>query len=253
MNYYHLIITAILILVISILYTKNKENFISASESVLNIAKIYSDASSTVNFNNINNIGKITSNDISSNNINTNNINTNNIMINGNLYKRQNRTRYIRVGNKFSENTQINIVDYWTLLELQAFDYSGNNVAENKPVTITAGKNVGASWSSPSNITNGLVGIRDSIDANILYHGDVGVNELEIDLGQEYDLSQIVLFNRPAPTDVFNSTKSTDLNVLAGSERLNNTTIQLFDKDKKLVRRIYTGIWYTTYSKEYIL
>jgi hypothetical protein len=233
MNLYDFIAIAILIIIIIIIYRKNKEHLTASNESIQNIGKIYADASGTVNFNNIS---------------------TNSIMINGNLYKKQNRTRYIRVGNTFTENTRINKVDYWTLLELQAFDYSGNNVAENKPVTITAGSTHNGTWSKPENITNGMIGGRDNtgiIEAKAFYHGSTGDNELEIDLGREYDLSQIAIFNRSPDDGVFSSTGT--ISGIGASERLNNTTIQLLDKDKNLVRRIYTGVWYATYSKEYIL
>ena len=74
-----IIILIILLIMIYLLYNKNKEHLLVGAEPVMNIAKIYSDASGTASFNNLNIGGKIFSPnnnlDISAN-ITTNSINS---------------------------------------------------------------------------------------------------------------------------------------------------------------------------------
>jgi hypothetical protein len=72
MDIYDYIAIAILLLIIFVVYRKNKEHLTVGTEPVLNIAKIYADATGTVTFNNINNIAKIITTDLSANNISNN-------------------------------------------------------------------------------------------------------------------------------------------------------------------------------------
>jgi hypothetical protein len=77
-NEYKIILILILI-ILFLLYTKKNEHLFVGSEPVINIAKVYADASGTVNFNNIKLEGKITSTnnnlDISANTTTINNLN----------------------------------------------------------------------------------------------------------------------------------------------------------------------------------
>jgi hypothetical protein len=58
----------IIIITLILIYKKNEHLFVG-TEPVINISKVYADASGTVNFNNINLAGNITAKDISANNI----------------------------------------------------------------------------------------------------------------------------------------------------------------------------------------
>jgi hypothetical protein len=77
-NEYKIILILILI-ILFLLYNKKNEHLFVASEPVINIAKVYADASGTVNFNNIKLEGKISSTnnnlDISANTTTINNLN----------------------------------------------------------------------------------------------------------------------------------------------------------------------------------
>ena len=261
------ILVIILLVIILLLYNK-KENFIVGNEAISNIASVYADVSGTATFNNVrtndiktndirtNNLnildkfdasGTSTFNNIRTNNLRTNNLNiSNNLDISGNLnilgkiYKKDdNMVRYIRVGNKLTSG--INSEAYWTIHEVEVYDLSANNIARNKPVTVISGRTEypnDNNWGSPSNITNGNATISDSD----YYHGNASKDhELEIDLGQLYSIGQIIIYNRNVnPIDKI-------------SNRANNTSIQLLDSNKKVIRTIFTGNWYSIFSKEYIL
>lgn len=156
--------------------------------------------------------------------------------VNGNIYAKRNKARYIDVGNKGSDHWN----KEWTLIELEAFDHEGNDVAEGKDVehlegtrydnkqdvkSITDGKIFNSSSSSSDNAGNG-------------FHGKNDRQKVRIDLGSEVYLSQITLHNR------YNSDKS---------NRMNGTILELLDADKNVVRKIFTGTWKHTYSKEFLL
>jgi hypothetical protein len=59
MDIYDYIAIAILLLIIFVVYRKNKEHLMVGSEPVLNVAKIYADASGTAAFNNVTISGKL--------------------------------------------------------------------------------------------------------------------------------------------------------------------------------------------------
>ena len=156
-----------------------------------------------------------------------------NINIGGLILEKRNKARFIRVGNKNSELKQ----DYWTLVQIRAFDHNGIDVALSKPVNILEGS--AHANTKPGNVTKGVVfdnGLRDNYYLG--FHGNPGISVLQIDLGAEYDLSQIQLFNRwNADADW----------------RMNGTTIELFGANGQRNRIIHTGIWHRQYSKEFLL
>ena len=214
MNIQKIIGIILIILIIFFTYKKNNEYF-DNKESIMNIAKMYADASGTAYFNNI-----------SVNNININN----------------NRARFVRIGNDLP-GTNIGL-DYWNITSVKVFDISGNIVSDDKTVTIAAG----AQWiddsgvvqsGEPSIITKPVPTFNKTTGNYIdLYQGGAGVNALIIDLGQEYNLSQIIIWGRYLP---------------AWYQRLNNTSIQLIAEDGVTVKKtIYTGTW-ETLSKEFYL
>jgi hypothetical protein len=255
------IIVIILLVIIILLYNK-RENFLVNTEAVGNIASVYADASGVANFNNIrtnyiktqnidvlNNINilqnkvKLNNVDISGNvDINGNmNITKNvdisgNLNVNGKIYSKQNIARYIRIGNKLTSG--IDSVDSWTIHEVEVYDSTGINIALNKGVAVISGQTAypnNNEWGIAANITNGNAKALDGDS----YHGNADKNhELEIDLGQEYDIKQIIVHNRYHSSYVTHA---------------NNTSIQLLDKNKNVNRVIFTGNWLHTYSKEYLL
>jgi hypothetical protein len=260
------IIIIILIIIVIFIFINNKSEHAGSTppattpsipnlsaEAIQNIAKIYADSNNTAIFNNIRATGKITG-DVSGNvagKLMSNdgavslylNTDKNLIVSNSagepqwNFYgyiKALNKltsARYIRVGNNIPSHVPRQ--DYWNIREIIVLDSSGTNIALNKPVTIT----VGSAWNNnpSSNVVNGNIPFSDTE----FYSGNTGANELEIDLGKEYnDISQIIIYNR------WNYT-------LYG--RADNTSVQLLDKDKKLNRIIFTGSWSGIDYKEYIL
>jgi hypothetical protein len=158
----------------------------------------------------------------------------------GNNYNTRNKAQYIIVGNY--KRPDLAVVG-WSLIEIEIFDITGVNIAKDKKVTKVIGERLDNNDYGPENITNGIIFTNGLVD-NIIngYHGldTDGSNShaLKIDLGSEYYLDNIILHNR------YNQTLST---------RLNGTTIELFDKDNKLLRTLQTGNWYCIYSKEYTL
>jgi hypothetical protein len=157
----------------------------------------------------------------------------------GAILQKRNKARYIKVGNKDDVLAQ----DYWTLIELRAYDRAGNNVALGKPVTIKEGTTYGGT--PPGNITNNKIFTNPKANPNarqdnwnLGYHGNPGTNLLQIDLGEEIDLSQIVLFNRWNPSIFF---------------RMDGTTVELIGADNKSNRIIYTGLWDKDFTKSIFL
>jgi hypothetical protein len=178
-----------------------------------------------------------------------------NIHSKGYIEGRQNKARYIRIG-----NTDLSIANklYWTLIEVRAYDQFGNNVALGKTVNygnlvpITEYDNFGTikssplynnttfSFGNPSNITDGKI---FTDNPSRVDHGVTGTNdglyEFEIDLVYEYPLYQIQLFNRY---------------IIGGyNERLSGTVIKLLSSNRVVNRVINTGLWHNIMSKEYTL
>ena len=159
-----------------------------------------------------------------------------NVFTGGIVFEKRNKARFIRVGNTDASIRK----DYWTLIELRAYDHAGNNVSAGKPVKVLQG----SPWENrtpPGKITDNAIfnspaDLSDNWDKG--YHGNPGLNVLEIDLGGEIDLAQIELFNRwHADVDW----------------RMDGTTIELIGADGNRNRIIYTGLWHRQYSKEYLL
>ena len=203
------IIVIILLVIIILLYNK-KENFIVGKESINNLASVYADVSGTVTFNNINILGKINT--------------------------KHNMARYIRIGNILTSS--INSGEQWYIYEVEVYDLYGTNIALNKPVTVISGDatNLGDFNNTlPEVIPDG------NLRSNF-YSGDNNKDhELEIDLGEEYEISQIIIYNN---SDMEN-----------WSTGVNNTSIQLLDStpNKNVNRIIFTGKWDKLSSKEYLL
>jgi hypothetical protein len=160
-----------------------------------------------------------------------------NTTINGNLNKKENRARYIRIGNKEVPELR---QDYWWLIEAKIYNSDSTNIALNKPVSILEG--AGMYGLPPGNITNGRIFpnnnnnvLADNI--NLGYHGNTGVNVLQIDLGSNNYISQIELYNR----------------CIDYAWRMDGTTIELFDESGARNRIIYTGLWDKQYSKTFLL
>jgi hypothetical protein len=158
-----------------------------------------------------------------------------NVNVNGLVIEKRNRARYIKVGNLDSTIAK----DYWAPIELRAYDNSGNNVVQGKPVTVLQGSALNNT--PPGNITDGRIfnspkELHDNW--HLGYLGNAGTNVLQIDLGAEIDLAQIVLFNRWSENDDW---------------RMDGTTIELFGADNNRNRIIHTGLWHRQYSKEYLL
>ncbi len=205
-------------------------------------------------------------------------IDGNNLNLKGNLkvnnvLTTKNRARYIRVGNKMTPSTIINNLDgstntdvsplaidnldgstntdvsplandNWHLIEIKVLS-SGLNVANNATVTpvgeITDNNNKKYDTNtSYANITNGIIFGNTQTD-NIIhgYRGGKGRHLLEIDLTKEYDIDAIELYSRYSGNT---------------ANEMNGTIVELISGDKLTInRRIHTGIWHRTYSKEYIL
>jgi hypothetical protein len=191
------------------------------------------------------------------------------LSVGGNTFNTKNKARYIRVGNMYStdipeRNTGLKRTDnvsplavrnYWSLIEIRVLNNNGENLAKNKSVTQIYGtphNNIGL----PSNITNSVIfpdSSKPSKD-NIVngYHGGTGTHLLEIDLGNEYDIDTIELYNRYIlGKDENKSSPTYDIEVTA---RMNGTIVELINGNKNIINRIiHTGLWHNTYSKEYIL
>lgn len=180
----------------------------------------------------------------------------------------KNKARYIRVGNMKSidiinRNTGVKstnsdsplaVKNYWTLIEIRVLDKNGVNLAELKDVKQNQGNPTNNTI--PTNITNGKIfpdSSKPSKD-NYLdgYHGGTGTHQLEIDLGNEYDIDAIELYNRYiAGKDENKSSPTYDIDIEA---RMNGTIVELINGNKDIINRtIHTGLWHRTYSKEYIL
>ena len=165
---------------------------------------------------------------------NNSTINCNTINCNK-LNKKENRARYIHIGNKEVPELR---QDYWTIIEAKVYDSAGINIALNKPVSILEGSAIADTI--PGNVTNNLIFNNNTQgeNMNLGYHGDRGINVLKIDLGTNNYISQIELYNRwNADVDW----------------RMNGTTIELYDESGVRNKIIYTGLWHRQYSKTFLL
>jgi hypothetical protein len=160
----------------------------------------------------------------------------NNSTINCNkLQLKENRARYIRIGNKQVPELRQNS---WTLIEAKVYNSDGVNIALNKPVAILEGS--ATNGTAPGNITNNQIfpNNAQADNYNLGYHGNDGINVLQIDLGGNNYISQIELYNRwNADVDW----------------RMNGTTIELYDESGARNKIIYTGLWHRQYSKTFLL
>jgi len=257
-----------LIVVIVYIHTLHIENFATTSpifstESIQNITSMYNNntltATNIVATKNIDTSGNLSAQNksfiVDSSGIHFNSFNVDSsgnltivgnnkfsIDASGNLNLYKNKARYIRVGNK---NSPI-AVDYWTLQEFQAYDNTFNNVALNKPVTITTGTPMDNTVPA-SNITNGNIfnnnpnpqlNVNQTDNWQKGYHGGTGFNELEIDLGSEIYLSQFVLYARWQGNF---------------TQRLNGTTIELLDNNRVRTNIIFTGLWLNSLCRTFII
>ena len=155
------------------------------------------------------------------------------------------KARYLIVGNKNRKDLAIGA---WTLVKIEAYDNTGVNVIEGKPTKKIEGEPANSTF-KPENTNTGTVfsTATNMVDnANSGYHGkdEIVFHALEYDLGKEFYIDQIVLHNR------WHGGTHNNLSVTA---RMNGTTIELFDANKKLLRTIQTGNWNQAYSKEYLL
>jgi hypothetical protein len=157
-----------------------------------------------------------------------------NIDINGNIFKPANRAKYIEISNK--NTVYLAKVDYMSIRKVNIFGVDGKDVAQNATVTQTEG-----TMYTTGGTFNGQYGTPDSIIKYVddsYWHGNTGVNTLLIELEEETDISQIIIYNiwdeRFQP-------------------RLNGAHITLMDENKNTRRIIHTGDWAKTYSKEFIL
>ena len=151
------------------------------------------------------------------------------------LQNNRNMVRSIRLGNVGAPLWKT----YWTLIECEAYNYAGVNVARGKPVVLLHGK--ADEGTVPQNGTNGKIynghhDLHDNYPHG--FHGGHDQCQIQIDLGAEHELSTIVLYNR------WNS--SVDW-------RMDGTIIELLDQHGRLLRKIPTGIWHRQYSKEFLL
>jgi len=211
-----------------------------------------------------------------------------------NIITKKNRARFIRVGNMKSirifteaEFRSIGLsliipsntttptatvtnsslaIDNWSLIEIRVFDDTGKNIASEGNVTIEHGSKGIIRWvnnhnnhNDHKNIINGKIfeDPKNPTD-NILhgYYGSTGPQQLQIELKDEYNISQIQLFNRQ---------------VLSETKKMNDTIVELIsdigpkkyitgDTDDAKIdpllivnRRINTGLWDGIYYKEFIL
>jgi hypothetical protein len=153
---------------------------------------------------------------------------------------KENNAQFIRIGNKIDATLR---KDYLTIIEVRVYSHSGENIALNKPVSIIEGKRWSGALNNDGlhgNITNGIIFPTNTHSDNWMHGfiGDIGINVLQIDLGAEYNISQIEIFNRW--NDLFDW-------------RLDGTTIELIGANKNVNKIIYTGLWHRQYSKTFLL
>ncbi len=163
---------------------------------------------------------------------------------------RRNKAQYIIIGN---HNKPGLAQEHWSLIEIEVYDVNGMNVIKDIIPTLYMGEVLEDPTYKLANATDGMIFKDRNFSDNMIYgvHAKPGVMAiaLRFDLKKEYYLDQIVIYNRYRG----------DL-----KHRLNGTTIELYDKDAKLVdkqpnpnikpvRTIQTGLWNQNDSKEYLL
>ena len=155
--------------------------------------------------------------------------------LNKNISK--NIAQYIVVGNMHSPNWQ----DYFTLIEIDVLDVNGVHVSLGKKVTLKHGNTTLYDTNTKiENVVNGQVFDTWKLEDNLRFgmHGNMGQYEFEIDLLEEKNIGLIILYGRYHKDY---------------THRLNGTTVELLDENRKRRRIIHTGIWNGQYSKEYTL
>lgn len=224
----------ILILIVCVLYKKSEP--LTNLEAINNLTTLYTDNSKSVQLNNL---------DISGNLDVRGNTKFKNVDISGNLNVKGEitgnfiniqgiRARYIEIGN---DNTGIldviNDVN-WQISEVVIIDSSGNNIVKGITPTLEIGeiRQDAESTRKLGNITDGILSI-DAPDNIFVANGQA---KIKIDLGEEKNIVQINLHNRN--------------NYMAS---MNGTYIRLLDKNEKVTKIIYTGVWNNDYSKEFLL
>jgi hypothetical protein len=163
---------------------------------------------------------------------------------------RRNKAQYIIIGN---HNKPGLAQEHWSLIEIEVYDVNGMNVIKDIIPTLYMGEILDHPDNKLANAADGMIFKDRDFNDNMKYgvHAKPGVMAiaLRFDLKKEYYLDQIVIYNRYRG----------DL-----KHRLNGTTIELYDKDAKLVdkqpnpnikpvRTIQTGLWNQNDSKEYLL
>jgi hypothetical protein len=233
-----IIIIIILLVIIFLLYKKQRENF--STEAIDTLVSLYTDNTRTVNLNNLDISGNLNvKGDISGTTIYGKNVKvSNNLDVSGNLNVTGNisgnintnyvKARYIQVGNDIK--IDIDRKDDWTISEVVVIDDKGKNVAFNKTPTILKG-------TAKNSTTFPLSAVVDEVIYDTYYHGDTGVNLIEIDLGEEYNIVQISLWARGGT------------NSLSITNRLDGTHVTLLDKNQNELRTYHTGSWENTYNK----
>jgi hypothetical protein len=109
----------------------------------------------------------------------------------------------------------------WSISLLTAYDENGNLVSNGKSVKRLAGTPQ-PGWGAPSVITNNKI----DHGSQSTYHNMIGQALLEIDLGQEYYIKNIVLICR-----WFGE----------GAERQNGTHIETFNQARKSINIVHLG------------
>jgi hypothetical protein len=153
--------------------------------------------------------------------------------------------------------------DFWSLIEIRVFDDTGINRAANGTVKQITGKPDTSQFkfNKVDFIIDGdIFRINKDNDNGVNgYIGGKGKHLLEINLGDEYNISQIQLFNRNDPIDPKEPKVSNRMNdtIVELISDLNYTNATANDKTVPQVlylnRRINTGLWDGIYYKEFIL
>ena len=154
---------------------------------------------------------------INGNTINNGNLTTKgNTLVDGRLLR--NKVRYIQVGNTKST---VGWDKHWSISQLEAFDETGKNVAFRKPVESIKGQYLPNR--PPASITDGII---QATEHGQYYHGKYGKSLLEIDLGKEYYIKNIVLTSRWSGEH---------------SESQNGTHIETFNSKRESINLVHLG------------
>ena len=141
------------------------------------------------------------------------------------------KVRYVEINNNKPHSSA-----HLSIKEIRVFDANGTNVAKGKTPKFLGSNKKNYGSSNLNRMTNDHYYPGDNF--NHYWHGDQGRYHIQIDLGREYDITQISIYNRwNATVDV----------------RLNETELIAKDGKGHVVRRFQTGQWHRQYSKEYFL